>query len=413
MKENQHGTLTIWIIALIPLVLVLGNSMIVPVLPTMKAKLDLTQFQTSLIITVFSFAAGIIIPLVGYLSDRFGRKNIIVPSLIIYGLGGILSGFAAWKMGNAYTMILIGRIIQGIGAAGTAYIAMALVGDLYSGAQESKALGLIESSNGTGKILSPILGSLIALISWFAVFFAFPILCFITAVLVWFIVKEEKRVEFKPLPKYLNDLKKTFKQEGKWLIPALMVGATGLFILFGVLFYLSDVIEDTFKIDGIFKGSLLAVPLLGLVVTSYITGAKIKQNDKLIRKSMVIGLLLLSASMVTVAFFKQLYWMMGFLTMGSIGTGLLLPCLNTLITGAVPKSERGMITSLYGSVRFLGVAFGPPIFGWLMGISHKTLFFSVSGLSIVALLIAFFFINPVKGRGAKRSLFEKWGKSPA
>lgn len=411
--EKKPGTFTIIVIALIPLVMVLGNSMVVPVLPTMKAKLELSQFQTSLIITVFSFAAGVIIPLVGYLSDRFGRKNIIVPSLILYGIGGIISGIAAWKLAESYTVIIIGRIIQGIGAAGTAYIGMALVGDLYSGAEESRALGLIESSNGLGKILSPILGSLIALIIWYAVFFAFPILCFISAALVWFVVKEKKPKSFKPLPQYISDLRKIFSQEGKWLVPALLVGATGLFILFGVLFYLSDVIEETYKIDGVFKGSLLAVPLLGLVVTAYVTGAKIKQNDKLIRKSMIVGLTLLTASMIAVAFYDQLYWMMALLTLGSIGTGLLLPCLNTLITGAVPKSERGMITSLYGSVRFLGVAFGPPLFGWLMGISHKTLFFSVSGLSLLTLIITFFFINPVKGRGSKKSLFEKWGESTA
>jgi ACDE family multidrug resistance protein len=88
--------------------------------------------------------------------------------------------------------------------------------------------------------------------------------------------------------------------------------------------------------------------------------------------------------------------LIGFLTLGSIGTGLLLPCLNTLITGAVEKAERGMITSLYGSVRFLGVAFGPPLFSWLMKISHKTVFFSMAGLSLVTLILAFFFIKPSK-----------------
>ena len=44
---------------------------------------------------------------------------------------------------------------------------------------------------------------------------------------------------------------------------------------------------------------------------------------------------------------------------------MLLPCLNTMITGAVEKSERGMITSLYNSLRFLGLR-GPPLFGWMM-----------------------------------------------
>ncbi|MGG1571730.1 MFS transporter [Fictibacillus sp. NRS-1165] len=415
----KQGKATMVAIALIPLVMVLGNSMLVPVLPTMKSKLNLSQFQVSLIITLFSLAAGLIIPLIGYLSDRFGRKWIIVTSLAIYGIGGIVSGLAAWIMEDPYMVILIGRVIQGIGAAGTSPIAMALIGDLYSGTQESKALGIIESTNGIGKILSPILGSVIALITWFAVFFTFPILCFATAAFIWFGVKEKKKMDGKPLPEYLGALKQIFKQKGKWMIPAFFVGSVGLFILFGVLFYLSDILEVKYKIDGMIKGCILAVPLIGMVVTAYITGAKIDQNKPLIRKIMIIGLLFLTGSMLTVSFFQQIYLLIGLLTLGSIGTGLLLPCLNTLITGAVEKAERGMITSLYGSVRFLGVAFGPPLFSWLMKISHKTVFFSMAGLSLLTLILAFFFIKPGKNKkeetGGKQqlaTLFKKRSKVP-
>lgn len=396
-------------LAAIPLVMVLGNSMIVPVLPTMEKELNLTQFQVSLIITAFSFAAGLIIPFVGYLSDRFGRKVIIVPALILYGIGGIVAGLAAWIMDEAYNIILIARIVQGIGAAGTAPIAMALIGDLYSGAKESKALGLIEATNGLGKVLSPILGSLLALLVWYAVFFAFPALCFLTAVAVWFLIKEKKPEKPKPLKQYLASLKEVFKAQGGWLITAFFVGSTGLFILFGVLFYLSDILETDYKLDGVPKGGVLAIPLMAMVTTAYITGGRIKQNKPLMRKIMLTGLFILTASLTTVAFFKQLYVMIGLLTLGSIGTGLLLPCLNTLITGAVAKSERGMITSLYNSLRFIGVAVGPPIFSWLMGISHQTLFFSVAGLAAFAFLLTFFFIKP--GAKTKKDSGKAEGKT--
>ncbi|WP_134700188.1 MFS transporter [Ammoniphilus sp. YIM 78166] len=391
---KSGSALELTTLAAIPLVMVLGNSMIVPVLPTMQKELNLTQFQVSLIITAFSFAAGLIIPFVGYLSDRFGRKVIIVPALILYGLGGIVAGLAAWLMDNAYTVILLARIAQGIGAAGTAPIAMALIGDLYSGAKESKALGLIEATNGLGKVLSPVLGSLLALLIWYAVFFAFPALCFLTALAVWFLIKEKKPGKPKPLNKYLASLKQVFKEQGGWLVTAFFVGSIGLFILFGVLFYLSDMLETQYKVDGVIKGLILAIPLMGMVTTAYITGGRIKQNKPLMRKIMLTGLLILTTSLVAVAFFKQLYVMIGLLTLGSIGTGLLLPCLNTLITGSVAKTERGMITSLYNSLRFLGVAVGPPVFSWLMSISHETLFFSVAGLAFFTLILTFFFIKP-------------------
>ncbi|GJM69251.1 hypothetical protein HMSSN036_14670 [Paenibacillus macerans] len=161
--EEQSGSESkgrIWefiAIATIPIVQVFGNSMLVPVLPEMQRQLGISKFQSSLVISIFSLAAALFIPVIGYLSDQFGRKMIIVPALIVYGGAGVLAGFGAiW---DSYGVIIAARAIQGMAAAGTAPIAMALVGDLYKGGTESKALGLIEASNGSGKVLSPIIGS--------------------------------------------------------------------------------------------------------------------------------------------------------------------------------------------------------------------------------------------------------------
>lgn len=72
----------------VPFVMVLGNSMLIPVLPQMKKAMALSQFQVGLIVTFFSIPAGILIPLAGFLSDRCARKPIMVPALFVYGLGG-------------------------------------------------------------------------------------------------------------------------------------------------------------------------------------------------------------------------------------------------------------------------------------------------------------------------------------
>lgn len=162
----------------VPFIMVLGNSMIIPVLPDIKEALNLTDFKVSMIITLFSVPAGLIIPLAGFLSDHLGRRAIIVPSLILYGLGGVVAGLGALFLKEAsYSVILGGRILQGIGAAGTAPIAMALCGDLFKGKERSKTLGIIEAANGFGKVISPILGALIGLIIWYATFLFFSCHC--------------------------------------------------------------------------------------------------------------------------------------------------------------------------------------------------------------------------------------------
>ena len=186
----------------------------------------------------------------------------IIPSLIIAAIGGLLSGFAAWQMENPYWILMIGRLLQGIGAAGAAPIVMPLVGDLYSDEKEvSEGLGMIETSNTLGKVLSPILGAALATAVWYMPFFAFPIFCFISIFLMFFLVKEPQMKKDAPaFLAFLQSLKVIFKREGRWLYAVFTVGGICMFVLFGVLFYLSTMLEETYQIVGMKKGILLAIP---------------------------------------------------------------------------------------------------------------------------------------------------------
>ncbi len=412
MAKQKHKGMTIFAIGSIPLILVLGNSMLIPILPKMKTELDISQFKVSLIISVFSIAAAIAIPILGYLSDRFSRKAVIIPALILYGSGGLLAGAAAAWFTNSYIWIMAGRVMQGLGAAGTAPIAMALTGDLFKGAEQSKVLGLVEASNGFGKVISPLIGSLFALLFWYAAFFAFPIFCFLSLLLTIFFIKEKKaKKEPPPVGSYVKGLVSVFKTEGRWLFVAYLTGATCLFTLFGILFYISDILEKDYQIDGVLKGGILAIPLLFMTTTSYITGSKIGKKMKLMKRLIVLGLLLMTISFSSLVLFKNLVPFFAVLAISSIGTGLVLPCINSFITGSVPTDRRGFVTSLYGSVRFLGVAVGPPVYSTLMDWSRTGMFLTTAGLTLVVALLSLIFIKVSKKEPAKEknsdTLFEK------
>ncbi|WP_253701500.1 MFS transporter [Bacillus sp. FJAT-27445] len=404
---RKNNGMTVAAIGSIPLIMTLGNSMLIPILPQMKAQLGLTPLQASMTITVFSIAAAIFIPVLGYLSDRFSRKIIILPALILYGVGGLLAGFAATSFSSPYWWILAGRTMQGIGAAGTAPIAMALTGDLFKGGEQSRVLGIVEASNGLGKVLSPILGALFGLLAWFAVFFAFPAICSISILLTLFFIKEKShRQAPPPFGKYMRGLASVFKFEGRWLLTAYFAGAVCLFTLFGILFYLSDVLEKQYRIDGVVKGLILAIPLLVMGTTSYITGSKIGKNTAAMKRLIVIGLGLMTISYSLLVFFEKLVPFLLVLVLSSIGTGLVLPCLNSLITGSVGKERRGFVTSLYGSVRFIGVAVGPPIFTRLMEWTKAGMFLSIAALTLIAGILALTLIHaPNKGDKKDKSKY--------
>ncbi len=387
--------------ASIPLVMTLGNSMLIPVLPIFEKKVGITSFQSSTIITSYSVAAIFLIPVAGYLSDRFGRKIVILPSLVLAFIGGLIAGFSSWKVDDPFIWITIGRVLQGIGAAGATPIILPLVGDLYKGDDEkaSSCLGIIETSNTFGKVLSPILGSLFAVFLWFLPFFSISFFSLISIILVFFFIKVPKGEEEEPQPfkQFLQKTKDIFKQEGKWLYPVFLLGVYAMLVLFAVLFFMSDILEKIHQIKGVKKGFVLAIPLFTLCIAAFVTGKKIKGDTAVMKWVLVIALIMMSASVVFVGYVSEKIILLLIVT-SVLGTAIggMLPTLDALITEGIEKGERGTITSFYSSSRFIGVAAGPPVMSLLMKEYLNMGYMAGGAIGAILLLIVWFLIKPEK-----------------
>lgn len=383
------------VLAAVPFIMVLGNSMLIPLLPDIKNAMGITMVQADLIITAFSIPAGLVIPIAGFASDRWGRKLIMVPALVVYGVGGLISGIAALLLENPFNMLLAGRVIQGIGAGGTYQLAMALTGDIFQSKERTKVLGILEAANGFGKVVSPIAGAALGLIIWFAPFFVYGILAIPVALAVWFVVKEpEQEKQTIGLKDYLAQLKDIFKEKGVPLLASFFSGMIVLFILFGVLSWLSDLLEQQYNITGIYSGLLIAIPVGTMALTSYLSGIYLQQLEaKYLKTSILVGLGAVTASMTVVALLDNIYILFGALVLLGFGTGAVLPGVNTLITSATGTEERGLVTCLYGSTRFFGVAMGPPVFGMATSLGKTPLFLGATALVGAAVLIAFICIR--------------------
>ncbi|MFD2611807.1 MFS transporter [Paenibacillus gansuensis] len=383
-------------IASIPLIMTLGNSMLIPVLPAIRTRLGITSLQVSLLITVYSAVAIVLIPVAGYLSDRYGRKAVIIPSLIATALGGLLSGLASWWMPHPYALILGGRVLQGIGAAGSAPIVLPLIGDIFKRESDvSQGLGIVETSNTFGKVLSPILGSFLASFIWFLPFLFIPIFCSISILMVAFLVKSpEKKEEPPEFKQFLKSVKFIFTEKGRWLYAIFAIGVICMFVIFGTLFYLSDELERLFNLKGVLKGAVLAIPLAALCLASFFTGKAIGKNKPLMKWLTFIGTVLLTAAVFGCGMIHSIPWIIALLCLAGIGMGLILPCLDAFITEGIQKEQRGTITSIYSSMRFIGVALGPPVASVLLGVSHHVMFYTISGACLLAALISLFAIHP-------------------
>ncbi len=356
------------VLCTVPFILVLGNSMLIPVLPRVRSALHLTQAQTGLFITAFSIPAGLSIIFVGALSDRIGRKQVMAPSLVMYGAGGIMAALAALLVERPYWLILTARVVQGVGAAGTGPIATAVAGDMFQSQERTRAAGILEASNGFGKVISPVLGAGAALVAWWAPFLLFAVLAFPAAVGVWALCPEPVRPgqQQTSMRTYFADLGSVFREKRWSLVACYAAGAVVLLVLFGVLFYVSDALEERYGIGGLTKGVVIAAPIFVMSATSLLAGLFLEKHVTLLKTAVVTGLALVAASLGLLAFRSGLAWLGALTAVMGLGSGFVLPSLNAMVTSAASGRLRGMVTSVYGAVRFLGVAAGPPVFGLIM-----------------------------------------------
>ena len=181
----------------------------------------------------------------------------------------------------------------------------------------------MESANGLGKVVSPIIGSLAGLIIWFAPFYIYPLLAIPIAVGVWVKVQEpERERQHNSIRSYLSSIGKILRRDALSLAAALLTGLLVLFMLFGLLSYLSDVLEDEYNIDGLKKGFVIAIPVLGMALTSYLSGTWLQeQTGKTCKWVSIGGMLLVAISLLAPALTNNLYILLTAATLQGIGTG--------------------------------------------------------------------------------------------
>src|SRR5262249_36985887 len=131
----------------------LSTDMYLPSLPDIARRLDASTAQVQLTISTYliGFAIGQI--LYGPVSDRYGRKAVLIAALALYCAASI-----ACTLSTSIEMLYLGRAAQALGASGSLVVTRAIVRDLYSGARAGRELSLIGSVMALGPVLAPILG---------------------------------------------------------------------------------------------------------------------------------------------------------------------------------------------------------------------------------------------------------------
>ncbi len=334
-------------IILVVFIDLLGFSLILPLLPYYAETFKASETTTGILIASYALMQLIGAPILGRLSDRFGRRPVLLISVFGTFLGFLLLGFA-----NALWMLFVSRIIDGI-TGGNLSVAQAYISDVTDEKSRSKGLGMIGAAFGLGFIIGPVTGGLLSQWGYAVPAFAAAAISFINLILIyaWLpeSLTEEKRnqmTEKRPAIT-LNALLVAFQRPftGSILITRFFFGLA--FAIFQTIFSLYALAK--FNLTARDTGFVLTyVGVLSVIVQGFLVGRLTTRfrEDILITASVV----LMGISLLGWALAPSVLWLYIIMTPTALSGGLLNTLLSSTLTKAVAPQEIGGILGLSAAV---------------------------------------------------------------
>ncbi|GAA0309396.1 multidrug resistance protein [Gracilibacillus halotolerans] len=362
-----------------------GFGIIIPVLPFYAEELGASSFQLGLLMSVYSLMQFIFSPMWGRISDRIGRK----PVLMI-GITGLSLSFFMMAFSSHLWMLFAARIIGGFLSAANMPTVMAYVADVTTKEDRGKGMGIVGAAVGLGFVFGPAIGGIFSKTSLSMPFLIAGFSSLVTLLFVVFILKETKKTT-EATTKKRKSLFASLKQPIaplyvlQWFVSISLAGLEATFA-----YYADDraglgtvELGYIFMIMGV-AGAIVQGGFVGIMTKRLGEGMVIKIG--IIVSAIGFALILTVDSFTTAAIY---------LTIFGLGNGLIRPAVSALLTKEA-TSGYGEITGVLSSFDSLGRIIGPSLGGLLYGLSIFLPYISGIVLSIFALVIYYMYQKRLK-----------------
>ena len=380
----------------------IGFGMVIPILPfyAETAPFNATPFEIGILFSIYSWMQFFFSPILGRLSDRYGRRPILFISLLGSAVGYFVIGFA-----NTLLLVFVGRIIGGI-TGGNISTAQAYIADVTTKENRAKGMGLFGAAFGLGFIFGPALAGILSKYGVHVPFYFAAILSLINAIALYFVLPES----LKPNAQNLLEKRKSRIAE---FFDAFQDSRFGIITLiyfllitaFSIMTY-AFVLYTAFRFDynAEQNGYLFAyIGFLAIIMQGVLFERLTRRFGE--ARLAAFGCLMLVGSLFAVPFvgpnFGGLIGLLIGIAFFSLGNSLASPALTSLASKNADEHEQGKTLGIMQSAASLARAIGPTVGGVLLNnafnkIDDFTLyrtFWSASAIMFLAFLMAIYFAN--------------------
>lgn len=331
---------------------VLGVASIAPAFPDIAARFAIGNAQTGWLVSTFTVPGLLFTPLLGLLADRFGRKQVLVPCLFLFGFAGGGCFFAA----DFHTLLVL-RFLQGTGAAALNSLNVTLIGDLFREDDRPAAMGYNASVLSIGTASYPALGGLLAMLGWNYPF-ALAFLGIPTGVLV--LVFLEHKPPPRRNPSSGGMLRRAMLDPHTLLL--FFTSTMTFIILYGAfLTYLPFYLAETFAASPLIIGLVSAGMSLSAALAASQTRRLTALFSRRARLTAAFGFYALGLFLI-LQLSSCCAMLLPALCFG-LGQGINTPALLTMLTEIAPPDSRAVFLSLNSMSLRLGQTLGPLMMG--------------------------------------------------
>jgi MFS transporter, DHA1 family, tetracycline resistance protein len=340
----------------------IGFGMIIPILPLYAQRFQATELQIGFLLASYSFMQFLASPVLGWFSDRYGRKPVLLCSLI-----GSATGYILMADATSLKMLFLARILAGVAGASVG-TASAYIADITPPENRSKRMGLIGAAFGIGFVLGPAIGGLLSQWSVVAPFWFAASLSIINAVLMWIVLPEPDKYAARQQGRV--NFKETFEKAGSWRLGTITITyfiAIAGFAIVTVIY--PQVGHRRFDLNqSQISFIFVMVGLIGAAIQGGGIGRLVKRFGDL--NLAIIGFAVMAISMMLMPLAGSVPLFLLFTVGLAVGNSLSQPTMNAIASKGASAELQGRVLGVIQSAGSLGRVFGPVLAGFLLSGDH-------------------------------------------